>query len=198
MKKLLVLSAAFITAACSSPAPVVQKTADYNPQTQARIRIYGQNQKPSTVEAGIDCSAGQKGQKFSTGGSLGEAFGSLTGTVKSQSIGIAPTANSKQLGERNGILSRAFFREFAIPAGKTANVQTFYVGLTNVNETPTRVTIMREGSCQSKKGSFVPQAGKDYEVIGVDGRACGVAVYEVSPQGGLTNIPLNQAVSCRK
>ncbi|WP_165009424.1 hypothetical protein [Neisseria yangbaofengii] len=198
MKKLLALSAVFFTAACSSPAPVLQKTADYNPQTQARIRIYGQNQKPSTVEAGIDCNSGRKGQKFSTGGSLGEAFGSLTGTVKSQSIGIAPTETSKRLGEKNGILSRAFFREFVIPAGKAANVQAFYVGLTNVNETPTHVIIMKEGSCQSKKGSFVPQAGKDYEVIGVDGRACGVAVYEVSSQGNLKNIPLNEAVSCRK
>ena len=198
MKKLLALSTEFITAACSSPAPVVQKTADYNPNTQARIRIYGQNQKPSTVGAGIDCNAGQKGQKFSTGGSLGEAFGSMAGTVKSQSIGIASTENSKQLGERNGLLSRAFFREFVIPAGKVANVQTFYVGLTNVNNTPTHVTTMREGSCQSKKGSFVPQAGKDYEVIGIDGRACGVAVYEVSSQGNLKNIPLSEAVSCRK
>lgn len=198
MKKLLAVSAALITSACSSPAPVVEKAADYHPQTQARIRIYGQNQKPSTVEAGIDCSAGQKGQKFSTGGSLGEAFGSLTGTVKSQSVGIAPTANSRQLGERNGILSRAFFREFVIPAGKTANVQTFYVGLTNQYETPAHVVIQKEGSCKSRKGSFVPQAGKDYEVIGVNGRACGVAVYEVSPEGSLKNIPLDEAVSCRK
>lgn len=150
------------------------------------------------VEAGIDCSAGQKGKKISTGGSLGEAFGSLTGTVKSHSIGIAPTENSKRLGERNGILSRAFFREFVIPAGKTANVQTFYVGLTNQHETATHIVMQQEGSCKSQKGSFVPQPGKDYEVIGVDGHACGVAVYEVSPQGALRNIPLNEAVSCRK
>ncbi|ULJ60030.1 hypothetical protein [Wielerella bovis] len=198
MKKTLGLCAILTLAACSTPAPVQQKSSDFQAASQARVRLFGQNQKPTIMVSGIDCAAGEKGTKVNTGGSLGDAFGSLVGTVNSHSIGIAETAHTRYLGQENGILSRAFFREYVVPAGKAVNVQTFFVGLTNVNESPTMKITQYEGSCRSNKVSFVPQAGRDYEVVGVSGQACGVKVYEVSKSGDLTPVTVNPAVSCAR
>ena len=138
-------AAILLLAACSSPAPVVQQGGGYDSGTQARIRLYGQNQKPTLITSGIDCTAGERGQKSNIGGSMGDAFGSLVGSVKSHSIGIPETDHSKALGSKNGILSRAFFREMAVPAGKAVNVETAFVGLTNTLQTPAYTLHTNEG-----------------------------------------------------
>lgn len=194
---LLVSAAAVLLAACSTSAPVSRVGADYRADTQARIRLYGQNQAPTVMVSGIDCAAGEKGRKVNVGGTLGQAFGSLTGTVSSESIGIAETVHSRQLGERNGILSRAFFREMPIPAGKAVNVHTMFNGLTNIHRAYDSTTVQRQTSCRSGTVSFVPQAGRDYEVVGDHGCG-GVRVFEVDGQGGLAPVPLADAVSCRR
>ena len=170
--KLLYLSSLVLLAACTSNAPVHQKSsAGYDSQSQARIRLYGQNGKPSYAYTGIDCDTNRKGTKIGVGGSLGDAFGSLVGASSSQSMGIPETEISKNVGKMNGIASRAFFREFAVPAGKPVNAQTFYIGLTNTLHTPTHTIIQYEGSCSSNIASFVPQAGHDYEIVGSKGRS---------------------------
>ncbi|MDO4878576.1 MAG: hypothetical protein Q3966_04675 [Neisseria sp.] len=198
MKPLLIGSFAILLAACSSNAPPVRQEAAYDSGSQARVRLYGQNQKPAYLISGIDCENQNHGTKVGTGGSLGDAFGSLVGTAKSQSLGIPETEHSRNIGKTNGILSRAFFREYIVPADKAANVQAAYIGLTTVSETPTVISILEEGSCNSRMASFVPKAGHDYEVIGLTGKACAVAVYEVGKDGGLTPVPLQNAVSCSK
>ena len=186
-------AAILLLAACSSPAPVVQQGGGYDSGTQARIRLYGQNQKPTLITSGIE-----RGQKSNIGGSMGDAFGSLVGSVKSHSIGIPATENSKALGSKNGILSRAFFREMAVPAGKAVNVETAFVGLTNTLQTPAYTVHTNEGSCTSRAASFVPEAGHDYEVVGVSGKACGVAVYDIAADGSLKAVPLANAVKCSR
>ena len=191
-------AAILLLAACSSPAPVVQQGGGYDSGTQARIRLYGQNQKPTLITSGIDCAAGERGQKSNIGGSMGDAFGSLVGSVKSHSIGIPATENSKALGSKNAILSRAFFREMAVPAGKAVNVETAFVGLTNTLQTPAYTVHTNEGSCTSRAASFVPEAGHDYEVVGVSGKACGVAVYDIAADGSLKAVPLANAVKCSR
>ena len=135
------------------------KIAGYDSQSQARIRLYGQNGKPSHAYTGIDCDTNRKGTKIGVGGSLGDAFGSLVGASSSQSMGIPETEISKNVGKMNGLASRAFFREFAVPAGKPVNAQTFYIGLTNTLRSPTLTVTQYEGSCSSNIASFVPQAG---------------------------------------
>lgn len=200
MKKIYSAAVAVLLAACSGNSPDVQPSAqaDFNPASQARIRLYGQNQKPAIMTYGIDCASGQKGKKVNIGGSLGDAFGSFTGTAKNTSIGIPETAHSRQLKNMDGILSKAFYREMAIPANQAVNVRTAFIGLSNTLETEDRDIILREKSCTSHTASFVPQPGKDYEVIGVKGRGCGVAVYEIDTQGRLTAVPLQEQLRCQK
>ena len=203
MKPLFVVCSVALLAACASNAPVVQEeSTSYDSSTQARVRLYGQNQKPTIMVSGIDCEAedrrARRGHKVNVGGSLGDAFGSFAGTARSRSLGIAETEHSKNIGQMNGILSRAFFREYAVPAGKAVNVQAAYIGLRNVMEGATETVIQHEGSCNTRMASFVPQAGHDYEVIGLSGRRCAVAVYEVGTQGELKPVELQDAVSCRR
>lgn len=190
MKPLFIMCSAVLLAACASNAPVVQDGASYDDDSsaQARIRLYGQNQKPTTMVSGIDCENNNRGRKVNVGGSLGDALGSFSGTAKSRSLGIAATVYSQNIGQMNGILSRVIFREFVVPAGTTVNVQASYIGLRNVSEAPVSANMLRrttltEGSCNTRMASFVPQAGHDYEVIGLPGRRCAVAVYEVGTQG---------------
>ena len=202
MKLLFVVCSVALLAACTSNAPVVQeKNTSYDSSTQARVRLYGQNQKTTTMVSGIDCEAedqqARRGHKVNVVRNLKDAFGSLVGMVKSHSLGIPETVYSKNIGQMNGVLSQAFFREYAVPAGKTVNVQAAYIGLRNVMTTPSETIIHQEGSCRSRMASFVPQAGHDYEVIGLSGRRCGVAVYEVGTQGELKPVELQDAVSCQ-
>lgn len=196
MKKLISLCCLFTLAACTTPAAVKNIGTSYDAQKEARIRVYAQNQKPSTVWSGIDCASNSKGKKVSIGSSLGDAFGSLTGTVNSKSIGIAETDISKNAGQRNGILSRTFFREWTVEAGKPLNVQAAYIGLSNRLEKPTYTEIYYEGSCRSNIASFVPQAGHDYEIVGSRGKKCAVSVYEVASDGSLTPVKLSEAYYC--
>ena len=181
--KLLYLSSLILLAACTSNAPVHQKSsAGYE----------------SYAYTGIDCDTNRKGTKIGVGGSLGDAFGSLVGASSSQSMGIPETEISKNVGKMNGLASRAFFREFAVPAGKPVNAQTFYIGLTNTLRSPTLTVTQYEGSCSSNIASFVPQAGHDYEIVGSKGRSCGVSVFEVGAQGELTPVAVEPAVRCQR
>ncbi|MBQ9600634.1 MAG: hypothetical protein IJR46_01320 [Neisseriaceae bacterium] len=208
MKKLLMISMALCLTACSSTnAPIEQISAQYNPKTQARIRLYGQNGHSSTIHYGIDCrNTNNKGVEFNVGGaSIGQAFSSLIGTVKSQSIGIPETEISRNIRSQNKAGSRAFFQEIVITAGLPVNAQsnvaslstnhTFYEhradGLYKVNQRSTTP------GCSSHIGSFIPQAGQDYEIIGNGSRsACAVAVYQIAKNGDITPVALNEKTVC--
>lgn len=202
IKPALALSAAVLLAACAGNAPVVQTETRYDSATQARVRLYGQNQKPARLISGIDCEHNRRGTTVSVGRSLGDAFGSFTGTAQSSSIGIPETEISRHIGERNGLMSRAVFREYVVAAGKPANVQSAYIGLTHsdrpANSMAESHLVMKEGSCRSRLASFVPQAGRDYEVVGATGRACGMAVFEVAADGSTQPVALQEAFRCRR
>lgn len=201
MNPFLALSVFALLTACAANAPVVQTETSYDPATQARVRLYGQNQKPARLISGIDCEHNRRGTTVSVGRSFGDAFGSFAGTAQSSSIGIPETEISRHIGERNGLMSRAVFREYVVAAGKPANVQSFYNGFSH---TPNMMTpkplylIFHEGSCRSRLASFVPQAGRDYEVVGATGRACGVAVFEVAADGSTQPVALQEAFRCRR
>ena len=87
MKPLFVVCSVALLAACASNAPVVQeKNTSYDRSTQARVRLYGQNQKGTTMVSGIDCEAedqqARRGHKVNVVRNLKDAFGSLLGMVK--------------------------------------------------------------------------------------------------------------------
>lgn len=200
MKQSLMLGVSLCLAMGVSTSVWADGSTEYNPAEQARIRLFGQNQKPTIMTSGIDCEQGQKGEKVNVGGGLGDAFGSFIGSAKNKSIGIPETETTRHLSEQNGILSKALYKEFVIPANKPVNVQAAYIGLTTTATDAQQTTILYEGSCQSNTVSFVPQAGRDYEVLSLkQGKNCGVAVAEVVNSESAAKLQListNKPVVC--
>ncbi len=150
---------------------------------------------------GIDCKTGNKGEEVNIGGSMGDAFGSLLGSAKNVSLGIPQTEATKTISEQNGMLSKAIYKEFAIPANKPVNIRSSFIGLSNVSHTKYVTATQYEGNCKSKTVSFIPQAGKDYEVISLQrGEKCMLpTVFEViteDSQINLKEVVTNESVKC--
>ncbi|MFA4914626.1 MAG: hypothetical protein WC590_13415 [Burkholderiaceae bacterium] len=185
VKILIVTTLALMLSACAT-TQLPATSQHYDPSDSARIRLFGQNGKPAIMT--VEVSPG-KTVEVNVGGGAGDAFGSLLGTVKSESIGISDTQNTENLQQGRGILSKVFYREFVIPAGRQVQVKNAFIGLTNVTPNPGAgiTTIHKQGSCQSQVVSFVPQAGKDYEVGSYKtGAQCSVMVFEIQQQQGKT------------
>ena len=184
---------ALVLAGCATNTQITPTA--YDAQSQARIRLFGQNEKPTIMDM---CRPDGKRQRINVGGSLGDAFSSFTRTASNHSIGIAPSQATRQLADQDGILSKALYREFVIPAGKPVNVQAAYVGLTTQYTTPTHTVIWRPGGCRSAKVSFVPQAGHDYEVVSLQrGRRCGITVFDLTHPDQPVTVPLEEPQTCR-
>ncbi|MGX2967627.1 hypothetical protein ACWIW6_06180 [Ursidibacter sp. B-7004-1] len=154
----------------------------YDAQTDSRIRIYGQNGRPSSMIVEID---GKK-EKISIGGGLGQAFSSMVGAKDNESIGMPETILSKDPSAHSKLLSGIFFKEFIIPAGKEIEVTNSILGSTNKVESTDNITGVKTTTITTVKGctgnivKFVPEAGKDYEVAPISSdRKCGVTVYEI-------------------
>ena len=189
------LRAAFavLTVALSGCASTQLPGADqnYDPSASARIRLFGQNGMPTVMKVQTDQKANGGEIEINVGGSLGDAFGSLMGTVSNQSIGIPETENTQNLKEMNGILSKAFYREFVIPAGKQVKVRNAFIGLSATSYASVGNMNMThyQKSCNGESVKFTPQAGKDYEVGSyLQGRSCFVMVFEIRSDAGRTTL----------
>lgn len=201
MKKIITVSLIGLSliGCVSNQSTSVKK--NYNPETDARIRIFGQNQKPTEMTYGINCKTSPKGTTVSIGKSLGDAFSSFTRSSKNESIGIAKTSTTENMGKLDGILSKIAYREYVIPAHEAVNVWGAYNGLTTVSQTLTDITIFREGSCRSIGSSFIPDAGSDYEVaMYKKGRNCTLTIHKIVSENGQTvlkPIPTSEPKKCK-
>lgn len=151
----------------------------YNPTQEARIRLYGQNGKQSTMEVTIK---GVK-EKITVGGSFGQALSSMIGTKGNESIGMPETVLSRNPSAHSKILSSIFFKEFVIPAGLPVTVNNGISDLVNqqnyVGGYYKSIVTTAKG-CEGDAVTFTPEAGKDYEVVPISpGANCGVTIYEI-------------------
>lgn len=151
---------------------------------QARIRLYGQNQKPTNMRYSYEGHV----VKETAGGNLSGAFTSLLGIARNNSIGIPATSTMKTMKQHNHYLSKLFYREFTIPANIPITISNAYNGLTTVNNTHQNGSVIyNEPSCQSNKLTFVAKPGSDYEAIASFSSAhCGVTLLEVHADGSTT------------
>ena len=143
------------------------------------------------------------GEKAS--GGLGGAFSSFVGKVSNTSLGIPETATSRNLSSRDGLLSKAYFREHFIPADQPSSmrlgfqdVSPFYVPAPHLGPATFSYTNVNRG-CHGAI-SFVPGADKDYEVaFSWQGKTCHAAVNEVVRNGDtveLIPVPVSVAPDC--
>lgn len=178
---LFLFSCLLITACTHSGTDVLKK--DYNPNTDARIRVYGQNGNPTIMHVGIDCATNPKGSEINIGGALDDAFDSFLGRSHNESIGIAQTEISANVADRSGMLSQAFYRELIIPANKPVNIRP------GVEEVGRKFVIngipVYNNTCKTTTISFIPQAGKDYEAVGLrQGAGCHFFISEITNEAG--------------
>lgn len=165
-----------------------------NQPAQARIRLYGQNQKPTSMTYRLP-----NGKKVNVGvgASLGESFSSFIGTAKNTSLGMPKTAMVNNMKRYNGILSKVLYHEFVIPAGTPISVHNSFIGLsTSLPETNDKtgisnrtVTTYTEPSCTGDDITFTAEAGKDYEVVPAhNSRACGVVLLQINADGSTQSL----------
>ena len=180
MKKLAVLVLTSLgLAGCYSTELSTQGKA-YDATKDARVRVYGQNGRPSSLETTVN----GKAEKITVGGSLGQAFSSMVGAKDNESIGMPATPLSKNPSAHSKLLSGIFFKEFIVPAGATVVVNNSImdttsqsVGYTLTHKITTTTTVK---GCSGNTVTFETEAGKDYEVAPISSdRQCGVTVYEI-------------------
>ncbi|WP_066566153.1 hypothetical protein [Snodgrassella sp. CFCC 13594] len=185
VKTVLIIAGVLVLTACQSNT---LPNNIYDAQAQARIRLYGQNQKPTIMKY----TSNRKMIKVNVGGSFSGALSSLTRTASNRSIGIPATEMTRHMRDYDGILSKTYYEEYVIPAGQPVSVHNSFQGLANRNVGATKTTIHYQGSCQGNEVQFTPLAGRDYEVVPSHHNAtCGVTVLQIAPSGTTETVGFN-------
>jgi hypothetical protein len=155
----------------------------------ARMRLFGQNGVQVIFYQNSTCIGGN-GPSTTVSGGVGDAFSSFFGTAKNVSIGMKETPNTTNIAKRNGMMSKAYFREYQIPANQPL---TLKMAFQNAPSVPYSHVVSSSGgrqeivsgttgtlTCSKLGGSFTPEAGKDYEVaLDVHGGYCNAVVREI-------------------
>jgi hypothetical protein len=171
---------------CASSSSQVETTNTATDDT-ARIRLFGQNGFGIKLYQNSACVGGKS---ITVSGGLGDAFSSFVGTASNKSIGMPATHNTENSSNRNGFFSKAFFREYAIAAGKPVTITSGFAS----NPGPVYT------ACKRIATTFTPEAGKDYEVtLDITPTHCLQVISEMhtTPDGmTLQRVPAVKADSC--
>lgn len=165
----------------SSSVAVASSASATAPQS-SRFRLFGQNGFGMAFYPKSKCEGGPN--KITVSGGLGAMFSSLFGTVKNESIGMPETETTKNLAKRNGLLSKAYFREYQIEAGEPVAVAASF---SDPSGARCRIAV-----------TFVPESGVDYESrLDLSGNTCTLIMNRVGQDGSLTSVPIVRADSCK-
>ena len=135
-----------------------------------RVRLFGQNGVLVAFYQNSTCIGGN-GPKTTVSGGMGDAFSSFLGRAKNTSIGMAETPTTSGLAKRDGILSKAYFRDSEIPGNQPVPLQMHFQSAAGV-----------PGSlyCANLGGTFTPESGKEYEVmLNTHPSKCTAVVHEI-------------------
>lgn len=158
----------------AAPGPQHAAVANATPtapaRSTARIRLFGQNGFGVRFYENSACIGG-KAKETTVSGGVGDAFSSLFGSVKNVSIGIKDTPNTLNISKRNGIASKAYFREYEVAAAQPLTVQMSFQSNPGGSY----------AYCNAVGGSFTPEAGKDYEAsLDVEAGSCVAVIREIA------------------
>jgi hypothetical protein len=168
MARLIFRSAAILGAAaallgCASgntQSDVVK--VDGDPATLARIRVFGNNGFGVVFYRNKSCVPKDREGGVRASGSMGQSFKAFVRADQNESIGMPPSQRSAQA--RDGILAKEFFKEYEVKGGEPLTVTMGFTG------TPRPPAVNGVGwlngpeSCSIPGGTFMPEAGKDYDV----------------------------------
>ncbi len=173
----------------------VEDQPAYDPLTQARIRIYGQNGKKIYIQDSIDCADNQKGiRSYASNVGGWDAFKSFARWTFNDSIGMPKTAIQKEvLSNRFQTYLLVSFKELAVPANQPVNLHGFAVVATNIERTQADT----EQHCENAVASFSPKVGHAYEVLGsYENNQCHFKIYDLASNELVTHS--DQAYVCPK
>ena len=175
-------------------------------QGTSRLRLFGQNAVMVKYYPNSKCDGGDS---VTVSGGFSDAFSSFIGTAKNQSIGMPETPTTANLAARDGVMSKAYFREYEIAAGQPV---TIAMGFREARAAPPAV--MPTGAaatanapvgtvyCRTIVTTFVPEKGKDYEAA-LDIRSsegvCVQTINEVNSTSGsvvLAPVAVARAEAC--
>ncbi|MBN6112951.1 hypothetical protein [Xanthomonas bonasiae] len=194
----LFLLAAFFAAACPAAAIAEDgedEQARVNPDNQARIRFFGQAVIGLEFYRNTMCYGGDAESETPSSSGFGGAFGSK----KNISLGMPVTPNVTNLKQRNGILAKAFYREYAITAGEPIAIHASYYETTGSSPYFTSPNGISRG-CDDFGVSFVPEKGQDYEVaLDLSRQYCHLTISRISETSdgvALAPVELKDAQEC--
>ena len=171
MKKYLTLFISALVAGCVSKpiAQIKHIETSYNPDTEARIRLYGQQNYTTNLY--------NENYKIKVGGMNGfsDAFNKLFKPLESKSIGIPNTSLIKSLEKsRSRLFSQLYFEEYVFPANQTYEISSHYISGDYKSST----------TCNVKAKAYFKN-NSDYEIFtDIDDRNCYIAVYKISNVNG--------------
>ena len=173
--------AAAVEPAAVEPAAAARDTA--------RVRLFGQNGVLVEFYQNSSCIGG-KAQKTTVSGGMGDAFSSFLGRAKNTSIGMKDTPNTTNLSKRDGMMSKAYFREYEIPGNQPMTLRMHFQSGPGTGYV-----------CRRIGGTFTPEAGKDYEIgLSLRPGGCEAVVEEIQQdaQGAVSmkGIPVAPVVDC--
>lgn len=153
--------------------------------TISRIRLFGQNGFGVTLYKNSACVGGDDSERVS--GGFGSALGSFLGMASNESIGIPETEATKNLSQRSGFMSKAYYKEYKIDSGKPVTVS---MGFGNAGGPRCAGTISL---------TFIPKYGADYEGhldIDYQAKVCRFVIKQVFPEGTTRSIETRRAPAC--
>lgn len=197
LPKLFLLTALF-AAACPAAAIIdddEDEQARVNPDNQARIRFFGQAVIGLEFYRNTMCYGGDAESETPSSSGFGGAFGSK----KNISLGMPVTPNVTNLKQRNGILAKAFYREYAITAGQPIAIHASYYETTGSSPYFASPNGISRG-CDDFGVSFIPEKGQDYEVaLDLSRQYCHLTISRISETSdgvALAPVELKDAQEC--
>jgi hypothetical protein len=155
-------------------------------RSTTRIRLFGQNGVKVDFYQNSTCYGGSA-TGTSVSGGLGDAFSSFTGSAKNVRIGMADTPNTLNVEKRDGIMSKAYFREYDITPDQPLTIAMRFAsnpgGAYNY--------------CKTVAGTFTPRLGKDYEAaFDIKSDGCEAVITELQ-EGSAGAIKLQDVDAAR-
>lgn len=142
----------------------------------ARIRLFGQNGVGVILYKNSKCEG--RSESIRVSGDAASAFTSFVGAASNESLGMPETETTKNLSKRDGILSKAYFREYRIDPGKPVTIAIRFQDVGKY--------------CEPIVRTFTPEPRTDYEGrIDIDNAGfCRFSLNLVSSDGSLSTTAL--------
>lgn len=154
-----------------------KREVTYDPMSQARIRLYGQNGKDIYIRHSFDCKERKQGIRenvSSTGGWA--AFKAYTRLTFNASVGMPETAIQTYVRNHFGTYELVSYEEYVVDANRPINLHGFILGA--MDSARTKPMIIEQ--CSEATGSFKPLAGHSYEILGSDENGqCRFKLYDI-------------------